>query len=193
MSKKFPLFYIVPALVLVMSFAAFIALAWTEPAGAPPGNNVPAPLNVSNQGQSKSGGLILNTGGALTGLIVNKGNVGIGTLNPQSPAPNNQGSNIDVNDIYLRSISKWASQLGGGTVPAGTLTGNCTSWLNGGAGIANTDCESHTTDNGGNVEPAFCNTTTHGCDCRSGWAPKEMGSQVFATWSGYQFWTCSKI
>ena len=41
-----------------------------------------APLNVSNIGQSKTGGLILNTGGAGTGLIVDKGNVGIGTASP---------------------------------------------------------------------------------------------------------------
>ena len=33
-------------------------------------------------GQSKAGGLILNTGGAVNGLIVDKGSVGIGTTNP---------------------------------------------------------------------------------------------------------------
>jgi len=39
-------------------------------------------LNIGSTGQSKAGGLILNTGGAATGLIVQSGNVGIGTTTP---------------------------------------------------------------------------------------------------------------
>lgn len=58
------------ALLFVLAFAVY---AWTEPTTAPPGGNVAAPLNVSNVGQIKIGGLILNTGGAATGLIVDKG------------------------------------------------------------------------------------------------------------------------
>ena len=66
--------------VLTMSFlVGYLAFAWTEPTAPPPGGNVPAPLNVGNVGQSKEGGLILNTGGASIGLIVQYGNVGIGT------------------------------------------------------------------------------------------------------------------
>lgn len=59
-------------------------LVWgfTEPSSSPPLGNVPAPLNVSSSGQSKAGGLILNTGGASYGLIVDQGNVGIGTQSP---------------------------------------------------------------------------------------------------------------
>lgn len=55
-------------------------VAWTEPSQAPPNGNTPSPLNVSSIGQAKSGGLILNTGGAVAGLIVDKGLVGIKTL-----------------------------------------------------------------------------------------------------------------
>lgn len=58
------------------------AFAFTEPSQAPPGGNVPAPLNVGSAGQSKSGGLILNTGGAANGLIIDQGSVGIGTQSP---------------------------------------------------------------------------------------------------------------
>ena len=66
--------------ILVVSFAvAFYVIAWQEPSQAPPGGNVPAPLNVGPTGQSKSGGLILNTGGAEYGLIIDKGKVCIGT------------------------------------------------------------------------------------------------------------------
>lgn len=69
--------------VLVVCFAiAFYVVAWQEPTEAPPEGNIPTPLNVGPAGQSKEGGLILNTGGAVTGLIVDKGNVGIGTTEP---------------------------------------------------------------------------------------------------------------
>jgi hypothetical protein len=94
--------------VLVISFlAAFYAVAWQEPTQAPPGGNVPAPLNVGSEGQSKegwlhtlksifiggapsiaeqgatgilrtTGGAILNTGGAENALIVDKGKICIG-------------------------------------------------------------------------------------------------------------------
>jgi hypothetical protein len=59
-----------------------VLFAWTEPSSNPPEGNVPGPINISNTGQSKSGGLILNTGGASIGLVVDKGDVGIGTTNP---------------------------------------------------------------------------------------------------------------
>ena len=58
--------------------------AWTAPAAAPPGNNIASPINTGPVGQSKQGGLILNTGGSTNGLIVQYGNVGIGTTNPQA-------------------------------------------------------------------------------------------------------------
>ncbi len=69
--------------LLVMTFLV-VNLVWgfTEPSASPPNSNVPAPLNVGSSGQSKSGGLILNTGGATNGLLVDQGNVGIGTQNP---------------------------------------------------------------------------------------------------------------
>jgi len=68
--------------ILGSVLVVFQAVAFTEPTQSPPDGNVPAPLNVSSFGQSKSGGLILNTGGAATGLIVDKGSVGIGTQSP---------------------------------------------------------------------------------------------------------------
>ena len=65
--------------VLVISFAvAFYVVAWQEPSQAPPGGNVAAPLNTGSAGQSKAGGLILNTGGAVNGLIIDKGNLCLG-------------------------------------------------------------------------------------------------------------------
>jgi hypothetical protein len=85
-------------------------------------------------------------------LIV-EGNVGIGTANPTSPAPNGQPGNLDVNDIYLRSKGMWASNLlsssstfvscsiagAGGweqcttpSCPAGYVRSGCSFWYGGG-------------------------------------------------------------
>lgn len=72
------------AIVILGAFLFALNLVWgfTEPSSSPPLGNVPAPLNVGSAGQSKAGGLILNTGGASNGLIVDQGNVGIGTQSP---------------------------------------------------------------------------------------------------------------
>lgn len=62
--------------VLMLSLAfGYLTIAWTEPGVPPPEGNVSAPVNVGSDGQSKEGGLILNTGGAEYGLIVDKGNL----------------------------------------------------------------------------------------------------------------------
>jgi hypothetical protein len=99
----------------IVSFALLaptLALAqWSGPTATPPGNNASAPLNTSSTGQSKSGGLILNTSGAANGLIVQSGAVGIGTTNP--------GYTLDVNgsaratDSYADS---WFRVNGGGGI-----------------------------------------------------------------------------
>lgn len=46
---------IVVAFVIGTIFSSFVALAWTDPTAAPPGNNVPAPVNVGSDEQLKSG------------------------------------------------------------------------------------------------------------------------------------------
>ena len=92
-SKTFVLCFGVLAMVFLLNY---LVLAWIEPSQSPPQGNVPAPLNVGNVGKSKSGGLILNTVGAATGLVVDKGNVGIGITEP--------GVKLDVNGkIRMRS------------------------------------------------------------------------------------------
>jgi len=67
---------------IILGLGLGIVKAWTEPASSPPEGNLAAPINVGSTGQSKSGGLLLNSGGATNGLIVQYGNVGIGTTNP---------------------------------------------------------------------------------------------------------------
>jgi len=65
------LFYFLPVLA-----------AWIPPLAEPPAGNNETPLNATGTGQSKIGGLLLNSGGAANGLLVQSGNVGIGILNP---------------------------------------------------------------------------------------------------------------
>jgi len=91
--------------VLAMSvFVGYFIFAWTEPTQPPPQGNVPAPINVGPQGQAKEGGLILNTGGAPIGLIVQSGNVGIGTTTPAEKL-DIQGGGIKIGNFKVKPIS----------------------------------------------------------------------------------------
>ena len=56
--------------------------AFTQPTASPPNADAYAPLNTGPSVQTKAGGILLNSGGASNGLIVQFGNVGIGTTNP---------------------------------------------------------------------------------------------------------------
>jgi len=60
------------------------------------------------------------------GVLLVKGNIGIDptTSTPRSPAPNGSATgNLEANDVYLRSVSRWLSQGGGGSTVSGTYTG----------------------------------------------------------------------
>ena len=59
------------------------ALAFTQPTTSTSDAGAFAPINTGPAGQIKSGGLILNTGGAAHGLIVDNGSVGIGSSVPK--------------------------------------------------------------------------------------------------------------
>jgi len=64
--------------------------------------------------ESSGGPLWLNqkTGNnVLIAAGIGPGNVGIGTNNPQAPAPNGLPGNLDLNDVYLRRVSAWSSDL----------------------------------------------------------------------------------
>ncbi|MDP2820821.1 MAG: hypothetical protein Q8O39_01275 [bacterium] len=76
--------FVLGTTISICLLSVSILFAWTEPTLNPPQGNISGPINISNTGQSKAGGLILNTGGAAVGLVVDKGNVGIGTANPKN-------------------------------------------------------------------------------------------------------------
>lgn len=119
----------------VQTFAAF-----TAPSTAPPGADAYAPLHTGSDAQSKVGGLLLNTGGAANGLIVQLGNVGIGTTNPAAKLDvtgevkfgntsatcdaaheGQQRYNSTTKGMEYCNGTAWGS-LGGGALPAGFVS-----------------------------------------------------------------------
>jgi hypothetical protein len=74
MNQKIQRFILLMVGVLAMSFAiGYLVFAWVEPGANPPQGNVPAPINVGTDTQTKLGGLNIAT---------QTGNVGIGTSTP---------------------------------------------------------------------------------------------------------------
>jgi len=81
-------------------FLTFVVLAWTGPLNNPPtcpegevGCNVV--IHTGTAAQSKAGGLLLNTEGTESGLIVENGNVGIGITSPNAKL-NVKGGGIKI-------------------------------------------------------------------------------------------------
>ena len=119
--------------VLIMSFLVgyLVFAAWTEPTAAPPGANVPAPINVGTTTQTKASTLTINPGELQaqlfrdidaggtwyvnpSGISVFSGNVGIGTADPGTAKLNVQvpaGSDaLKINTFKFRPIS--ATEMG---------------------------------------------------------------------------------
>jgi len=80
--------------VVVLSLASGLglkfALAWVEPTASPPGDNVPAPINVGSGAQTKAGSLtiggVFTVVGAGSGAVIGAptgGNMGSGSLNAE--------------------------------------------------------------------------------------------------------------
>ena len=85
--------------VFIMSILfGCLIFAWQEPNFPPPQGNVPAPLNVSLNPQAKEGSLLIATNPSIltatntAGLIVQYGNVGIGTTTPVAKLTIDAGS-----------------------------------------------------------------------------------------------------
>jgi hypothetical protein len=124
--------------VLIFALGAVLAtIAWTEPTSAPPAGNIPAPINVGSQAQTKQGPLTINAvlevrsevygqifrdldqpdyyvnpaSPGIAGTFL--GNVGIGTTSPggKLDIQTSTGSvAIKINTFTLRPIS--ATELG---------------------------------------------------------------------------------
>ncbi len=112
--------------VLVTASVSFglqaFAAVFAEPSSPPPTNNTFAPLDTSGTANTKVGGLLLNSGGAANGLIVQYGNVGIGTTNPaiKLVVSNNGAQGLEFNHsgasgnaAYLQSYNRSAGAYTG--------------------------------------------------------------------------------
>lgn len=81
MKKTKNIALILGVIILSLTLSYFV-IAWTEPTAEPPAENIKAPINVGTNSQAKEGGLVLGTNSTAVpnyGLIVQHGNVGIGT------------------------------------------------------------------------------------------------------------------
>jgi len=123
-------------LIIVIGFvflANGLILAWTPPSSPPTGGNVPAPINVSNTAQTKSGDLYLgsNLGIGTTDPVAELHVVGDSTMGTAMIAPDESGANDDselrlcedddcsygmrwvydgyVNKMYLYGWAAWSS------------------------------------------------------------------------------------
>lgn len=83
-------------IVSAITLLANGASAWVDPID---GQNIFAPLNTSSIGQTKLGGLVLNTGEATYGLIVKAGLVGIGVDKPSAKLE--VGGDIKADNLIL--------------------------------------------------------------------------------------------
>lgn len=145
-------------LALALFYGAAVVSAWTGPTSAPPGNNAPAPINVSGTSQVKAGGLWIGSLGTDGGATFG-GNVGVGTVSP--------GQKLDVAG-YIRGTglcigsdcrTAWPP-ASYNDLPRGSVAGYCEGGLHqrapAGTGYYNPDGNS--------------------CGCEAGWEVFKMGS-----------------
>lgn len=118
---------------LLIAVGLQYAAAWTEPTTAPPNSNVGAPITTGPQAQTKSGTISINAWDSqyLAGYDdrANKRSIGgaygwnnevlyINGWNDWAGGVSIGGNayvdgTINVEDVYIRSIGKWASELDG--------------------------------------------------------------------------------
>ena len=165
---------------LIVALVAIPSLAlaqWTAAPSNPPSSNATAPLNVGSSAQSKVAGLLLNTGGATNGLIVQYGRVGIDTTAPSYPLDVSGYANASGYCIGGAScITSWPSGgsgtitgvtagtdlSGGGT--SGTVTLNDTSTLNSVTSRGSSTSNSIST---GPITASYITTTSGGVNANS--------------------------
>ncbi|GEM_PF-5699397 len=118
MFKKINFYQLVITIVAVLFASALVVYGWTAPAGEPPGNDVPSPINTGADGQIKQGGLSVGSalGATSTGFSVLNGNSAFGTTTTKDKGAGTFGF-LNTQDVWLRDANggtgAWASTLGG--------------------------------------------------------------------------------
>jgi hypothetical protein len=128
---KYILLQTLPVMVISGLIVTAMVYAWNEPSQSPPQGNVPAPINVGDVGQTKTGSLSINGGFQSTGVtrllsltqipstaVLNFGNttrqmINLWSSTPDSPAPGQYGIGIQNNTQYFRSAQNFAWYRGG--------------------------------------------------------------------------------
>ena len=180
MPKKIKFLFLFTFLAIIFTL---YAKAWVEPDQMPPGGNIASPLNTGNAGQIKTGGLILNTGGATLGLIVERGLVGIGTNNPQAT--------LDVNGT-IRATGLNIETTSNGFLPPRMTTAQRDAIISPQLGlvIVNTDTKKMNMYNGSSWELVGGDSTPSGTiayfdltTCPAGWSevPAAKGRYLVGT------------
>jgi len=159
--KKFCLSLFV-SIITVSFVVVFYTYAWTEPTQAPPGGNVPAPINVGLINQTKSGGIT-------AGSLASSGVLLVGT-------------NAVVNNILTVGSLKMAAGAGSNKVLTSDANGNAT-WqtpTGGGAGngLGSKDCY------------MFLPSRWSSGYCIDGFYVKAMYKVTDHNWDGYGIMCC---
>jgi len=122
MFKKINFYQILITIFAVILASAAIVYGWTAPTGAPPGNDVEAPINTGETGQVKKGGLsvALMPTNSNIGFRVITGNLVIGSSSPAVSKSGIFDEFISARDVWIRDANNgagaWASALGGGNM-----------------------------------------------------------------------------
>ena len=160
--------------VLVICFAvAFYVVAWQEPTQAPPGGNVPPPINVGTEAQTKEGDLTI-------GIAEIHGDGSIGwnlnadLLDDYHAADLLAGAGGGVNSVNAGTCMTVSPTTGNVTVSADTgclqrrVTGTCPAGSSIRVINANGTVTCETDDTGGGI-PSGMIAFFSGCNCPSGW------------------------
>ncbi len=189
------------ALLFILVFAVF---AWQEPSQAPPQENAPAPINVSNADQSKLGGLGLgggvgqalqwlkNIGGTLhiqnqagtSNIVIGQdGKVGIGTTSPSAKL-DVQAGDVKVGTVTVKGDGTISSDLNSDKLD----DYHAADLMAGGGGGGYTEC--YTLAVGSNADCASgykAVLTTKGTGCSLSY-PANMGLEWWGTWRLRKVW-----
>ena len=137
----------VAATAAILLCGGCLILAWNNPGTDPPGNNAPAPINVSSNSQSKAGNLNIGTGldywitksgdsfalknsaGAIQLVVGQDGHVGIGTAGPDAALDVNgqikiRGGSPSLGKVLTsdaNGLASWQAAPGGVTPSACTV------------------------------------------------------------------------